>query len=159
MEQKDCLFCKIIKGELPSHKVWEDKDYLAFLTIFPNTKGATVVTTKKHYPSYAFDLEDPVLKKMILATKKVAKLLDSAFEDVARTAMVFEGYGVDHVHAKLYPLHGTKTNAADGEWKAIHSNTKAYFNTYPGYVSSNDSERADDKELAELAKRIRELNK
>ncbi len=104
----DCIFCKIVEGEAPSHKIWEDENYLAFLSIFPNTEGTTVVIPKKHYGSYPFDLPDNVLSDLILATKKVAKLLDSKLDDVGRTAMVFEGFGVDHVHSKLFPMHGTK---------------------------------------------------
>lgn len=56
-----CIFCKIVKGEAPFHKVWEDEKHLAFLSIFPNTEGFSVVITKKHYPSYTFDLPDNVL--------------------------------------------------------------------------------------------------
>jgi diadenosine tetraphosphate (Ap4A) HIT family hydrolase len=149
---KDCLFCKIVSGEAPSYRVWEDDKHLAFLSIFPNTEGTTVVITKEHHTSYAFDLPDEVLSGLILATKKVAKLLDSKLEDVGRTAMVFEGYGVDHIHAKLFPMHGT---ADMKEWKNIESNVAKYFKKYEGYVSSHDYERADDAELAALAKKLR----
>lgn len=150
---EDCTFCKIVKGEMPSHKVWEDEKHLAFLSIFPNTKGVTVVTTKKHYPSYAFDLPEDVLTDLIKAAQKVGKLLDKKLEDVGRTALVFEGFGVDHIHAKLFPMHGT---ADMKTWYAIESKIDIFFETYPGYISSHDSNRADDKELAELAKKIKE---
>ncbi len=153
MEQTPCIFCQITNGQAPSHKVWEDEKHFAFLSIFPNTEGTTVVIPKTHYPSYAFDLPDAVLSDLILATKKVAKLLDSKLEDVGRTAMVFEGYGVDHIHAKLFPMHGT---ADQKEWKAIESNVSKYFKQYEGYISSHDYERADDAKLAELAKKIKE---
>ncbi len=148
----DCLFCKIVIGDVPSHKIWEDEKFVAFLSIFPNTEGTTVVIPKKHYSSYAFDLPDEVLSQLILATKKVAKRLDSSLKDVGRTAMVFEGYGVDHVHAKLFPMHGT---ADLKEWKKIESNIDKYFDQYEGYISSHDYERADDARLAELARKIR----
>lgn len=46
---KNCIFCKIVKGEIPAYKVWEDKDYLAFLDINPQAKGHTLVIPKKHY--------------------------------------------------------------------------------------------------------------
>ncbi|OHA93509.1 MAG: diadenosine tetraphosphate hydrolase [Candidatus Zambryskibacteria bacterium RIFCSPHIGHO2_12_FULL_38_34] len=152
---KDCVFCKIVKGEMPSHKIWEDEKHLAFLSIFPNTEGATVVIPKAHYSSYAFDLPDKVLNELMLATKKVAKLLDSKLDDVGRTAMVFEGFGVDHVHSKLFPMHGTENIK---EWKPILSSkdTHKYFDKYEGYISSNDYERADDEKLSALAKKIRE---
>jgi diadenosine tetraphosphate (Ap4A) HIT family hydrolase len=149
---QDCIFCKIVNGEAPSHKVWEDGEHLAFLSIFPNTEGTTVVITKEHHPSYAFDLPDEVLSGLILAAKKVAKLLDSKLVDVGRTAMVFEGFGVDHIHAKLFPMHGT---ADMKEWKNIESNVAKYFDKYEGYVSSHDYERADDAALAELAEKLR----
>jgi diadenosine tetraphosphate (Ap4A) HIT family hydrolase len=149
---KDCIFCKIVSGEMPSHKIWEDKNHLAFLSIFPNTQGFSVVIPKKHYSSYAFDLPEEVLKDLIVATKKVGKLLDAKLEDVGRTGLIFEGFGVDHVHAKLFPMHGTKTD----EWKARHSKMDKYFEKYEGYISSHDHNRADDEELEKLAKKIRE---
>ncbi|MDD4382984.1 MAG: HIT family protein [Candidatus Shapirobacteria bacterium] len=148
----DCVFCKIVSEELPSHKIWEDEKHIAFLSIFPNTAGFTVVIPKKHFSSYAFDLEDDVLKDLIIAAKKVAKLLDSKLEDVGRTAMIFEGFGIDHVHAKLFPMHGTKMT----EWTPFKSNVDKYFEQYEGYVSSHDYKREDDAKLAELAKKIRE---
>lgn len=151
-QQTECIFCNIVSGKAPSHKVWEDEKHVAFLSIFPNTEGTTVVIPKAHHPSYAFDLPDEVLSDLILATKKVAKLLDSKLEDVGRTATVFEGYGVDHVHAKLFPMHGT---ADLQEWKRIESNVDKYFDRYEGYISSHDYNRADDAKLAELTKKIR----
>jgi diadenosine tetraphosphate (Ap4A) HIT family hydrolase len=149
----DCIFCKIVVGEAPSYKVWEDAEYLAFLSIFPNTEGTTVVIPKKHYSSYPFDLPDEILIGLMLATKKVAKLLDAKLDDVGRTAMVFEGFGVDHVHAKLFPMHGTKDMK---EWRPIESKVDKYFEKYEGYISSHDYQRADDGELKKLAEKIKE---
>jgi histidine triad (HIT) family protein len=148
---KDCIFCQIVKNETESYKIWEDDEHLAFLSIFPNTLGATVVITKEHYPSYAFDLPDGVLNRLVLASKNVAKLLDSKLEEVGRTSLVLEGFGVNHVHAKLFPLHGTKLD----KWQPIKSKVNIYFTKYEGYVSSHDSNLADAIELDTLAKRIR----
>lgn len=132
--------------------IWEDDKHVAFLSIFPNTEGTTVVIPKAHYTSYAFDLPDQVLSDLVLATKKVAKLLDLKLEDVGRTAMVFEGFGVDHMHAKLFPMHGT---ANMKEWKPIESRVDKYFKQYEGYISSHDFERANDTDLAKLATKIK----
>jgi diadenosine tetraphosphate (Ap4A) HIT family hydrolase len=148
----NCIFCKIVKGEVSSHKVWEDEKYVAFLSIFPNTEGVTVVITKDHYSSYAFDLPDDILANLVLASKKVVKLLDSKLDNVGRTAMVFEGFGVDHVHSKLFPMHETGDIK---EWEAIKSKVDKYFDRYEGYISSHDYNREDDTKLAELAKKIR----
>ncbi len=147
-----CIFCKIAKGEAPAHKIWEDEKHVAFLSIFPNTEGFSVVITKAHYPSYIFDLDDEIVCDLILATKKVAKLLDAKLENVGRTGVIFEGFGVDHVHAKLVPMHGTKSD----EWIERNSNIDKYFDMYEGYISSHDYKKANDEKLAILAKKIKE---
>lgn len=149
----ECVFCAIVKGEAPAHKIWEDEKHLAFLSIFPNTEGFTVVIPKAHHGSYAFEQSDEVLKDLIVASKKVAQVLDNYFEDVARTGMFFEGYGVDHLHSKLFPMHGTGGVAGFAEIESGHFNQ--YFEKYPGYLSSNNSHRADDAKLADLAEKIR----
>ncbi len=148
---KDCIFCKIVRGELPAHKIWEDKKHLAILSIFPNTEGFSVVIPKEHYGSYAFDAKDKVLYDLITASKKVAKLLDKKLENVGRTGLIFEGYGVDHLHAKLFPMHGTKMK----NWKPIETKVDKYFKKYEGYISSHDWKRMDDEKLKKLAKKIR----
>lgn len=150
----DCVFCQIVAGAIPCHRVWEDDQHLAFLSIFPNTEGFTVVIPKQHLSSYAFAQTDADLTALVIATKKVAQILDGYFEDVGRCGMFFEGFGVDHLHSKLFPMHGTGKMA---EWQQLESGKKidTYFKIYPGYLSSHDSERADDVALAQLAAAIR----
>ena len=148
---EDCIFCKIVNGTAPAYKVWEDEKYLAFLTIFPNTEGFTVVVTKDHYDSYAFDLPDDVLTGLVLASKKVGKLLDERLDDVGRTGMIFEGFVVNHMHAKLFPMHGTKND----EWKQRVSHIDKFFDKYEGYISSHDYSRADDEWLTRVANKIK----
>lgn len=81
---------------------------------------------EKHYPSYAFDLPPQALADLMLATQKVAKKLDKAFPDVSRTGMFFEGFGVDHVHSKLSPMHGTGDLT---HWKPIESRQNKFSNS------------------------------
>lgn len=152
MHLSDCIFCKIVDGREKSYTFWEDEKHIAFLSIFPNTPGVTVVIPKKHFSSYAFDLPDDVLLELVIASKKVAKLLDHKFEDVGRTAMVFEGYGINHVHSKLFPMHQT---ASQKEWAPIKSNMDKYFSCYEGYISSHDGKKAADEVLDELCRRLR----
>lgn len=147
-----CLFCKIVAGQIPCHKVWEDANHLAFLTIFPNTDGFTVVITKEHHGSYAFAQDDKVLTNLVLAAKTVGKKIDTAFPDVGRTGLMFEGFGVDHLHAKLFPMHGTGDMKT---WAPIHSHGKKFFHQYEGYMSSHDGERAPDEKLAQIAAKIK----
>src|SRR3989338_7107070 len=148
----DCIFCDIVASRAPSHTIWENEKHLAFLSIYQNTEGFSVVATKEHYPSYAFDLPDEVLAGLALAAKHVGKLLDERLDGVGRTGMILEGFGVDHAHAKLFPMHGT---ARETKWRKRASNVDKYFTEYEGYISSHDSTRADDAALAELAKKIR----
>jgi len=148
----DCVFCSIARGTAPSHLLWEDQTHMAFLSIFPNTPGFSVVIPKTHYASYAFAQSDSVLCDLVVAARKTAQLLDKALAGVARTGMILEGYGVDHLHAKLFPMHGT---GEDSAFKKISSRQDKYFERYEGYLSSHDAARADDKELAELAAHIR----
>jgi diadenosine tetraphosphate (Ap4A) HIT family hydrolase len=147
----DCIFCAIAAGQAACHKVWEDEKHLAFLSIFPNTKGFSVVITKRHYPSYAFGLPDKILADLVLAAKRVGRLLDRTFEDVGRTGLILEGFAVDHAHAKLFPMHGTRMP----QWRSLRRPADKYFREYEGYISSHDYQRADDAELAALARRIR----
>jgi histidine triad (HIT) family protein len=140
----NCPFCKIVKREFDAHIVWEDENHLAFLSIYPNTPGFTVVITKAHYPSYNFDLPDNVLSDLIIASKKVGKLIDKSFPDVGRTGLIMKGFGVDHVHTKLIPMHGTGNMK---EWKPINGIVNKFFDKYEGYLSSHDCERADDVNL------------
>lgn len=147
----DCIFCKIAAREVPAHVVWEDDAHIAFLTIFPNTEGFTVVATKAHQPSYVFNADDAVITGIVHAAKEVARKIDRAFSDVGRTGMMFEGFGVDHLHAKLFPMHGTTGD----EWKQRKSTVDKYFEHYEGYMSSHDHRRADDSALAQTAEKIR----
>ncbi|WP_313646335.1 HIT family protein [Pseudomonas sp.] len=151
-----CVFCEIVNGRAKGHIIWEDRKHLAFLSIYPNTQGVTVVIPKVHHSSYVFEQSDSVAVELILAAKEVANILDRKLKGVARTAMVFEGYGVDHLHAKLYPMHGT---GEDSAFKRVSSKVRTYFDSYLGYVSSHDGPRADDEELAALAIRLRERQK
>lgn len=146
-----CIFCKIIEGSLQSHKVWEDDQHLAFLSIFPNTPGFTVLVTKQHLPSDAMRLPDLTLTRLVLVVKLVNAQLVRAFDDVGRCGIVMEGFGIDHVHVKLVPLHGTRMD----EWKPILAEGTSFSPTYLGYIDTHDGPRADDSQLSVLAAKIR----
>jgi diadenosine tetraphosphate (Ap4A) HIT family hydrolase len=149
MQKDDCIFCKILKGEIPSHKIWEDKEHVAILDVFPNTRGMTLIISKGHYDSYAFDMPDKAYSSLMLAAKKVGKILDKKLK-VTRTALVMEGMGVNHVHIKLYPLHGI-----DMHMKESWNKEERFFEEYTGYTSTVRGPKADPKELEKLAKMLR----
>ncbi len=145
----ECIFCKIISGEIPSIKVWEDEKHLAILDINPNTEGMTLVMTKKHFDSDATDMPEKEYIGLMLAVKKVAKLLEKAL-NVKRVAIVIEGMGVNHVHIKLYPLYGI------GEkFKETWAKDKIYFDKYEGYISTQLGPQKSNQELEIVANKIR----
>lgn len=137
---------------MPAHVVWENRAYIAFLSIFPNTPGMTVVIPRQHEPSYVFEASDESIARLMKVAKRVALSLDAAFEDVGRTGVIFEGFGVDHLHVKLYPMHGT---ANMDTWKPIENSRAEFYETYPGYLSSHDAGRCEDEQLEKWVTLIR----
>lgn len=153
MLDESCIFCQMVAGKSPIHKIWEDDEHLAFLSIYPNCRGASVVIPKAHFQSYAFHLPEEELAKLAVKAAKVGRLLDNSFDDVGRTAMILEGFGINHVHAKLFPLHGTKQD----KWTPIHTDYNKFFTKYEGYVSSHEY-HGEIEDLASLAEIIRSHN-
>jgi histidine triad (HIT) family protein len=149
---ENCVFCKIANGEISSAKVWEDKEFIAVLDIMPNTKGMTLVIPKKHYDSYVFDMPKSDYTALMVASKKVAGVLEKGLS-VGRVALVMEGLGVNHAHIKLYPLHGVEK-----EFKEIWAKETVFFDAYDGYVSTQLGPKADITELEKLAEEIRRKN-
>jgi len=146
---ENCIFCKIAGGEIDSAKIWEDKDFVAILDLNPNTKGMALIMPKEHYDSYIFSMPDDFYAKMMLASKKVAKLLEKAL-DAKRVAMVMEGMGVNHAHIKLYPLHGLEK-----EFEEMWAKDKVFFDKYPGYITTQLGPQAGIEELKKLAEEIK----
>ena len=150
---ENCIFCKIVNGEIPCAKIWEDEKNLAFLDINPNVNGMTLVIPKKHFDSYTFEMPDKEHHELIDASKKVAKLLEKALK-VQRVAMVMEGLGINHAHIKLYPIHGL-----DEKFKEMWAKDKIFFDKYEGYISTQLGPQKSMDELNKLAKEIIEERK
>ncbi len=144
MTDPKCIFCKIVKGEIPSFKIYEDNDFIAILDLFPNTRGMALVLTKEHFDSYAAEMNDKTYTEFFLTAKKISKLMDEKLS-VRRTALVMEGMGINHAHIKLYPLHGL-----DSGFKEILSKESVYFEEYQGYITTQPGPKASDEELTRL---------
>ncbi len=149
----DCIFCKIVKGEIPSFKIWEDEKFITILDIFPNTKGMTLVIPKAHYDSYAFDMDEAAYSEFMIAAKKVGKMMDEKLK-TKRTAMVMEGMGVNHAHIKLYPMHGL-FEKFEPIVPTDPQNNKVFFEKYDGYLTTLLGPKASDESLEELQKLFR----
>ena len=106
---EDCIFCKIIRGEIPCVKIWEDEKYFAFLDQGQINPGHTLLIPKEHN-DYLFDLEDEKYSELLLKGKNIAKILKSKLKP-KRVGLAVEGFGVPHVHIHLVPInHGNELN-------------------------------------------------
>ena len=146
---ENCIFCKIVRGEIPSVKIWENKKFIAILDKFPNVNGMTLVIPKKHFDSYVFEMNDKDYQELMIASKKVAKLLDKKL-NVMRTALVMEGLGVNHAHIKLYPIYGL-----DEKFKETWAKEKIFFEKYEGYISTQLGPEKSIEELNKIAEIIK----
>lgn len=143
------IFDDIVNGTMQSWNVWEDEQYLAFLTPFPNTPGFTVLIPKSFQGDYAFSLNDEQYSGLMKATKTVANILEKAF-DTPRVAVIIEGTGVAYVHVKLIPLHGELANQTD-----VWSNDVEFHETYRGWITSAEGPKMPDEELDAIQAKIR----
>jgi histidine triad (HIT) family protein len=102
----DCLFCKIIAGEIPCYKVYEDEDVLAFLDIAPFSFGHTLVIPRKHFANLE-EINEESLVKLILIVKKVAAAikngLGSAGYNISVNNDPVAGQMIPHLHFHIIP--------------------------------------------------------
>ena len=96
---ENCIFCKIVKGEIPSYKVYEDKNFFAFLDIHPLNPGHTLLIPKKHV-QWVDDYE-PFCDYWETA-RKLAKKIKKALNPIIISYVVY-GLGVPHAHIHLIP--------------------------------------------------------
>ena len=100
----ESIFSKIVAGTVPSHKVWEDDDHLAFLDVRPVTVGHTLVIPKKQV-DYLFDLSSEEYDALWRAVRTVEAGLRRAL-DTKRIVVSVVGWEVPHVHVHLIPTNG-----------------------------------------------------
>jgi histidine triad (HIT) family protein len=128
---EDSLFTKIIKGEIPCHKVYENESTLAFLDIYPAMPGHTLVVPKQQVPT-VWDLEDTDYASLMATVSKVAKHLRELLPQ-QYIGVKIVGIDVPHAHVHLIP-----------------------FDTAEEYARPNDMTAEPDHELlAEMAKKLR----
>lgn len=98
-----CLFCKIVAGQLPAHKVYEDDHVLAFLDLHPIRAGHTLVIPKAHHVWFE-DMPPETASRVMTCAQQTAKALKQTY-DVERVALFYTGIHVPHVHAHVVPMH------------------------------------------------------
>ena len=101
--QEKSIFTKIIDGEIPSHKIYEDDRVIAFLDVHPMAEGHTLVVPKKQI-NHIWDLEDDDYVYLWNTAKKIAEHIQASIGS-PRVGVVVEGFGVPHAHIHLIPIY------------------------------------------------------
>jgi len=97
------IFTKIVNGEIPSYKIAEDENYLAFLDVNPNSKGHTLCIPKQEI-NKIFDMEEDLYLGLMKFSRKVAKAVEKTIP-CKRIGVAVVGLEVPHTHVHLIPLH------------------------------------------------------
>ncbi len=104
----DCIFCKIVEGKIPAHKIYEDTSTLAFLDAYPHAQGHTVIVPKKHAET-VFDLSEGECQKLMGTVIKVMRLLKKALQaegfNVGWNHHPVGGQVVPHLHVHVLPRY------------------------------------------------------
>ena len=116
---ENCIFCKIVRGEIPCHKVYEDENFLAFLDIHPTSVGHVQVIPKKHF-RWVWDVPaaaeakagEPNVGEYFEVARKIALAEQKAFNtDFILSKIV--GEDIDHAHIWIYPNNKVLGNKMD----------------------------------------------
>lgn len=134
----NCVFCKIISGQLPSCKIYDDSDTIAFMDIGPIVKGHVLVVPKQHY-AHLLETPPEILQKLILTVRKIADAQKRALQtdgiNIIQSNGRVAGQAVEHIHFHVIPRF-----TADGH----HWNWKA-------------QSYADNREMQTLADKIKNV--
>lgn len=131
------IFSKIVAGEIPSYKVAEDDNCMAFLDIFPVAKGHVLVIPKKEV-DYLFDLDKDSYRVLMEFVRKVSRAMDKTI-DCKRIGVAVLGLEVPHAHVHLVPLNSEKDidfskpklQFSSGEFAAIAKQIADSFSNLP----------------------------
>ena len=100
----DCIFCKIINGEIPSKKLYEDDKVVVFMDANPNVDGHSLIVPKKHYTDFT-ELDDEIILHMNKVKKEIIKMIMDKMNCKACTMSMNYGDSqvVKHVHMHILP--------------------------------------------------------
>ncbi|AQQ52556.1 HIT family protein [Planococcus lenghuensis] len=114
----DCIFCKIIDGEIPSIKVYEDEHVYAFMDIMPLSKGHTLLIPKQHR-EFVYDLTEQEAGTLFAAAPKIASALKETFQPVGMNLLnnngAKAGQSVFHFHLHFIPRYD-ETDGFGAKW-------------------------------------------
>ncbi|HLR02759.1 MAG TPA: HIT family protein [Virgibacillus sp.] len=120
MSHDDCIFCKIINGELPSAKVYEDEHVFAFLDISQVTKGHTLVIPKVHTRD-VYDTPADIAGNLFAVVPTIANGIKKAYRSAGLNVLINNekaaGQEVFHTHIHLIPRYGDKNDGFKAKWE------------------------------------------
>jgi len=129
---EDCIFCKIIKGEIPSFKVYENDKVLAFEDISPITEGHTLVIPK-HHAQDLWEISDEDLAAVHLASKRIIRAIKDALSPTGVACLQLNGRGVNqvvmHYHLHLIPRLSGGPELPVSRWELREGNMDAIKQT------------------------------
>ncbi|MFX1574429.1 MAG: HIT family protein [Promethearchaeota archaeon] len=115
MREKECIFCKIKDKEIPSKVVFEDDSHLAFLDIFPISKGHTIIIPKNHYNNIE-DISENELAEVFKIVRKISLLIHKKLKidgyNIIQNNFPAAGQVINHFHVHIIPR-----NLNDGKFK------------------------------------------
>ncbi len=102
----DCIFCKILNGDIPCNKVFENDRFIAILDAFPANEGHTLVIPKKHFKDI-FEIDEDILKEGYAIAKKIANSIKKSLNindiNILQNNGVFASQTVNHFHIHVIP--------------------------------------------------------
>ncbi|MBW3010935.1 HIT domain-containing protein [Candidatus Woesearchaeota archaeon] len=132
MAEDNCIFCKIIAGEIKTDFIHEDEKYIAFMDIEPVAKGHMLVIPKKHY-QFFIDMPEDEYAEISRIVHKLANALKKA-TDTEYIHVGIEGVDVPHVHIHIIPRNKgdglssyKRTRYEDGEMKEFTQKIRSFL--------------------------------
>ena len=107
----NCIFCKIINGNIPSKILYEDDDIMVLLDAYPDTDGHALVIPKKHYEDI-YEIDNEILNKMIAKAKEYGKIIIKKLNKKGVTFLINYGdsQAIKHIHLHILPDYNKKTH-------------------------------------------------
>ena len=129
---ENCIFCKIIKGEIPCFKVYEDDRVLAFADINPIADGHTLIIPKAHAENL-YEISEKDVTAIHLASKKIADAIKISLDPVGIAVLQLNGRGVNqvvmHYHLHLIPRSGDEPELPVSTWELAQGDMEAIRET------------------------------
>ena len=113
MKKDDCIFCKIAAGEIPSRKIYEDKDLIAVMDLNPTSKGHSLIIPKEHCTNI-YDIDEDIAAKVMKTAKKLATKMTVALNcdgfNLLQNNGETAGQTMFHFHMHLIPRYKDADN-------------------------------------------------